>query len=158
LSIPRNSICPNSNLEIKMSSTRTKIAIIGTGLIGPRHAQAVLQEPSAQLLCIVDPNPAAKQVAKDLQTTYYASIKEMIEAGSKPDAAIVCTPNHTHVPVSMELLDAGIHVLVEKPISGSGEEGEILVYTSSMFPINIKINTNKFSNRSNMRRPKICTS
>jgi predicted dehydrogenase len=110
-----------------MSSNPKKIVIVGTGFIGPRHAQAVLQEPTAQLSCIVDPNPAAQKVALDLGTTWYASIKDMVAADCKPDAAIVCTPNHTHVPVSKDLLEAGIHVLVEKPISGNVESAQSLV-------------------------------
>jgi predicted dehydrogenase len=110
-----------------MSLNLTKIVIIGTGLIGPRHAHAVLQEPTAELSCIVDPNSAAQEIAHNLGTTWYASIADMVLAGCKPDAAIVCTPNHTHVPVSKELLEAGIHVLVEKPISGDVKSAQSLV-------------------------------
>lgn len=113
----------------------TKIVVVGTGLIGPRHAQAVLQEPTAELTCIVDPNPAAQKVAQDLGTTWYNSIKEMLAAGCKPAVAIVCTPNHTHVPVCKELLEAGIHVLVEKPISGDVKSAQSLVtMPCSIFP------------------------
>jgi predicted dehydrogenase len=104
-----------------------KIAIIGTGLIGPRHAKAVLQDPEAELACIVDPSPTAQSVAAELGTILYASVKGMLASPHKPDAAIVCTPNHTHVPVSKELLDGGIHVLVEKPISVDIESGLSLV-------------------------------
>ncbi|KAE9993648.1 hypothetical protein Vi05172_g1069 [Venturia inaequalis] len=110
-----------------MPPVPTKIVIIGTGLIGPRHAQAVLREPMAELSCIVDPNPAAQKVAQDLGTAWYNSTKEMLASGCRPVAAIVCTPNHTHVSVSKELLDAGIHVLVEKPISGDAESAQSLI-------------------------------
>lgn len=108
--------------------------IVGTGLIGPRHAQAVLQEPTAELSCVVDPNPAAQKVAQDLGTTWFASTKEMLATGCRPDAAIVCTPNHTHVPVSKELLEADIHVLVEKPISGDVESAQSLVIMPHSIP------------------------
>lgn len=104
-----------------------KIAIVGTGLIGPRHARAALHEPGAKLTCIVDPNHAAIKVADQLGTTWYSSIQEMVVSPDKPDAAVVCTPNHTHVAVSKELLDAGIHVLVEKPVSGDLMSGRKLV-------------------------------
>jgi predicted dehydrogenase len=113
------------------------IAIVGTGLIGPRHAKAVLQDPEAQLVCIVDPNPVAKSVAEELGTVLYASIQDMLVSNHKPDAAIVCTPNHTHVAVSKELLDGGVHVLVEKPISGDVASGLDLVWNASFSSFDI---------------------
>ncbi|OJD28679.1 quinate utilization oxidoreductase [Diplodia corticola] len=108
-----------------------KIAIIGAGLIGPRHANTVVQDPNAALACIVDPSPAAKQVAATLQTPLYPSVQAMLSSPHRPDAAIVCTPNHTHVPVSTELLSSGIHVLCEKPISTSIASGQALVDLAS---------------------------
>ncbi len=103
-----------------------KIAIIGTGLIGPRHAEAVLKTPGAELLCIVDPNPAAQSVASRLGCPLYESVQAML-ASSKPDAALVCTPNHTHVSVSKQLLESSVHVLCEKPISIDEASGQELV-------------------------------
>lgn len=109
-----------------MSFARVKIAIVGTGLIGPRHAEAVLQEPTAELVCIVDPNPAAKVVADKLKCPLYNSVHDMLASTDKPDGALVCTPNHTHVPISKELLRGGVHVLCEKPISIDGASGKEL--------------------------------
>lgn len=126
-----------------------KIVIVGTGLIGPRHAQAVLQEPTAELSCIVDPNPKAQKVAQDVGTTWYSSTKEMLAAGCRPDAAIVCTPNHTHVSVSQELLEEGIHVLVEKPISGDAESAQSLVI---MPYLNFRDKTNNECRSDTLRR------
>jgi predicted dehydrogenase len=109
---------------------RIKFAVIGTGLIGPRHAVAVQQHPGAQLTCIVDPNPNARAVAESLRVPIYGSVEEMLRSSEKPNAAIVCTPNHTHVAVSIQLLNSGIHVLVEKPISTEPESGRKLVILS----------------------------
>lgn len=103
-----------------------RIAIVGAGLIGPRHAQSVLANASTELVALVDPASSGAQVAQDLQTAYYASIPSMLES-IQPDAAIVCTPNHTHVAVARELLAAGIHVLVEKPISDTLDSGRALL-------------------------------
>ena len=111
-------------------SSPVKIVVVGTGLIGPRHCEAIAATADAKLSCIVDPSPAARPVAERFQVPLYASVKDMVSgttADTKPDAALVCTPNHTHVAISTDLLDAGIHVLVEKPISIDVESGKKLV-------------------------------
>lgn len=113
------------------SDTSVKIAIVGTGLIGPRHAAAVVNEHDAVLACIVDPNPAAKSVAEKLKCPIYPSVGAMLASSDKPDAALVCTPNHTHVPISKELLEGGVHVLCEKPISIDVNSGQELVLVTN---------------------------
>lgn len=111
------------------------IAIIGSGLIGPRHAKAVIQDPNASLHCIVDPSPAAASVASGLGTTLFPSISDMLASSSgKPDAAIICTPNKTHVALSTELISAGIHVLCEKPLSVDIPSGQSLVAHARAHP------------------------
>ncbi|TKA26185.1 hypothetical protein B0A50_04682 [Salinomyces thailandicus] len=110
----------------------TSIAIIGTGVIGPRHAQSVVNCTATTLLCLVDPNPSAIQAANKFQTPLHSSIEDMIQAGPRPDAAIVCTPNKTHVAISQTLLKAGIHVLVEKPLSTTVPSGRELVSTAKL--------------------------
>lgn len=107
-------------------SNPIKIAIIGTGLIGPRHAEAVRKVRDAELVCVVDPNPAAQDVANKLGCPLFKSVQAML-ASCKPDAALVCTPNHTHVPISKELLEGSVHVLCEKPISVDVTSGQELV-------------------------------
>lgn len=110
-----------------MTSTSLKIAIIGGGLIGPRHAQSVISNPSTVLTALVDPAPHGPATASSLHTNHYPSISTLLSSRDRPDAAIVCTPNKTHVPLSLELIDAGIHVLVEKPISTSISDGQLLI-------------------------------
>ena len=108
---------------------QVKIVIIGAGLIGPRHAESVVKCPDALLYAFVDPSPQAEAVAQRFNVPLYRDIDELLLAAGRtgdhdndknnnfPDAAIVCSPNATHVPLSKQLLAAGIHVLVEKPCS-----------------------------------------
>ena len=103
------------------------IAIVGTGQIGPRHAEAVVEDPNSSLACFVDPNPAAEAAAKKFGVPLYRDVSTMLSSPQRPEAAIVCTPNHLHVSISKELLDAGIHILCEKPISTDIESGISLV-------------------------------
>ncbi|KAF1999582.1 hypothetical protein P154DRAFT_546148 [Amniculicola lignicola CBS 123094] len=110
-----------------MPPPKVKVAIVGTGLIGPRHAEAVLKNSNAELVCIVDPNPAARAIAQTLQCPIYESVEAMLASPLEPNAALVCTPNHTHVSISKELLQGGLHVLCEKPISVDAESGRELI-------------------------------
>ncbi|KAJ7641538.1 oxidoreductase [Roridomyces roridus] len=105
-----------------------KVALIGAGQIGPRHAQAVMQDPNTTLVCVVDPSPHGATTAAELNTAYFPSVKALLESGSAalPDAAIVCTPNDLHVPLSTALLSAGVHVLCEKPLSVDSASGRML--------------------------------
>jgi predicted dehydrogenase len=112
-----------------MSSSLPKvtIAIIGGGLIGPRHAQSVIKNPSTTLVALVDPAPHGAQVAAELNTNHYASVEALIRSPHKPQAAIICTPNATHVPIAKELATAGIDILVEKPMSTNIPSGRELI-------------------------------
>ncbi|CAL5870987.1 uncharacterized protein PFLUO_LOCUS5229 [Penicillium psychrofluorescens] len=104
-----------------------KVAIVGAGLIGPRHAQSVISNPSTELVALVDPAPSGNETAALLKTNYYPSVAALLTSPHRPDAAIVCTPNHTHVPIAKELLAGGVHVLLEKPVSDTLETGRSLM-------------------------------
>jgi predicted dehydrogenase len=110
------------------SPSPLKIAVIGgSGLIGKRHCQHVASNASTQLIAVVDPSPSGLEIAKLHNTTLYSTTQELIYSPHKPEAAIVCTPNHTHVPLSKELAQAGIHILCEKPISTMVETAKQLI-------------------------------
>jgi predicted dehydrogenase len=113
---------------MSVSQTPLKIAVVGgSGLIGKRHCQHVASNPSTKLIAIVDPSPGGPDIAKLHNCTLYPSIQELISSRHKPEAAIVCTPNHTHVPLSKVLAQAGIHILCEKPISTTVESATELL-------------------------------
>ncbi|KAL4791757.1 hypothetical protein BDV19DRAFT_401091 [Aspergillus venezuelensis] len=121
-----------------MTTPKFKIIIIGAGLIGPRHAQSVLSHPSTELVAFVDPSPSAKVIGKGFGVPVYDSLEDLLSLSSsnpeggngdgKPDAAVICTPNHTHIPITLELLKRGIkNILLEKPISDSIETANPLL-------------------------------
>jgi predicted dehydrogenase len=86
--------------------------------------QHVLSEPSTILSCIVDPTPAGAALAESLSIPNYDSLSSLLTARTagqvSVDAAIVATPNTTHVPLGILCVDADITALVEKPISVDG--------------------------------------
>ncbi|KAK9379991.1 uncharacterized protein V2V93DRAFT_359523 [Kockiozyma suomiensis] len=107
--------------------SKLKFAVIGCGVIGPRHARLVVANPDAQLVAIVTRSSAGVGLASELGATSYSSVADLIASPDKPDAAIICTPNDTHAPVARELSAAGIHVLIEKPISSDIPSGKSLL-------------------------------
>jgi len=87
---------------------------VGCGSIGRRHAQN-----SAQLaeVAIVDTNAELiHKAAKELDVHIYDNLQSALE-GWEPDGVIVATPTYTHLPIASQAIEAGAHVLVEKPLS-----------------------------------------
>lgn len=106
--------------------SETRIGLIGAGVIGAFHAETIARTDGFRLAGIVDPAPAARTIAAGNDVRVFPDIRSMIEAGVM-DAAIVATPNELHVPAATQLLEAGLPVLVEKPVANTVEEASTLV-------------------------------
>lgn len=103
-----------------------KLIVCGLGLIGPRHAEQIQQNPQTELIGFIDPSPQASKAAKEFRVPLFPNLTSLLKAGLKPDAAYVCTPNTLHVSVASELAERGIHILVEKPLSTKVEDAVAL--------------------------------
>lgn len=97
-------------------SDPVRIAVVGAGLIGRRHAAAVAAANGVALACIVDPDEAARGHATAFGAAAFVSIDEAIAAGGI-DAVILATPNRLHVDGALAAVSAGLPVLVEKPLA-----------------------------------------
>ncbi|KAJ7700339.1 hypothetical protein B0H17DRAFT_1195753 [Mycena rosella] len=106
----------------------TPICVVGaSGLIGRRHTQHCLDEPLVSLACIVDPAPAGEALAAAHGVPYFASLDAMLTSAVRVRGAILATPNGTHVELGEQLLRAGVHTLVEKPMATDSEGARRLV-------------------------------
>jgi len=103
-----------------------RIAVAGAGMIGQRHIEEIDASPQARLSAIVDPFPAAAQIAEKFQVPHYQSLAELFDK-DKPDGVILATPNTLHVDGGLECVAAGVPVLVEKPIGDTVESATRLV-------------------------------
>jgi predicted dehydrogenase len=102
-----------------------RCAVFGAGHFGRYHAQKYAATPGADLVAVVDADPArAAALAAETGTRAETSLEAMI---GKIDAASVAVPTHAHYAVAARLLDAGIHVLVEKPIAATLEQADALI-------------------------------
>jgi predicted dehydrogenase len=105
---------------------KTRIAVAGAGYIGCAHMGAALASDTVQLLAIVDPAPSAVAAAQKYGVPLYASLGELF-AKDRPDGIVLATPNQLHLPHAKECMDAGLPILLEKPITPTVQEAEELV-------------------------------
>lgn len=108
---------------------KTGIAVVGAGLIGQRHAQAIKDTSGASLAALVDPDPAAAQMAVELGARYFSSLDEVLDA-RLADGIILSTPNQYHVVQALQCIEAGVPVLVEKPLAVDIEGAVAIVQAS----------------------------
>ncbi len=103
---------------------KIRAAVIGAGSFGRNHVRVIGQLPDVDLVAIVDADTVkAQQLAREYNSSGFTTAEEL---PGHIDAAIVATPTATHEQVASRLLDAGIDVLVEKPIADSSAAGERL--------------------------------
>ena len=95
-----------------------EIAIVGAGAIGRTHIDTLAGMADFRLAAIVDPTPGGRRLADERGVEHYQDVEGVVASG-KIRAAIVATPNETHTPISAALLEAGIPVLLEKPVAES---------------------------------------
>src|SRR5581483_2265235 len=97
---------------------RLRIAILGCGAITKsRHLPAVLAHPDAQLAALVDTDTERAAALARLNRVQCRITADYRSVLGEVDAIINALPNSLHAPVIMEALNAGVHVLCEKPLA-----------------------------------------
>jgi predicted dehydrogenase len=105
-----------------------KTAIIGTGFMGRVHLEAVRRLEFVEAVAIVGRNiDAARRLGSGFSIAKFTADYREILRDPAIDAVHICTPNAQHFPVAKAALLAGKHVLCEKPLATSVEEGKELV-------------------------------
>lgn len=105
-----------------------KLLLVGSGRIGLVHALTAAHHQGMVLAGIVDLNRSAMARLASFagpKLPMFTDLDEAI-AALRPDAAIIGTPPSSHVPLARKLLEAGIDVLVEKPVAASGTDRHAL--------------------------------
>jgi len=108
-----------------LKNNDVKIGIIGVGGWGKNHSRVLHDFGVLTSICDMD-KIKAKNLATRYNVNYYGSIDDMIATESL-DACLVCTPTKTHYPVATKLMEKGINVFVEKPLSYSSKECEEMI-------------------------------
>src|SRR6185437_16582524 len=103
------------------SEARFRLAIIGVGGWGKNHARVLDELGVLEAICDTD-LPLARKIAYKHNANPYNSIDEMLTKETTLDACLVCTPTKSHFSVAKKIMERGIHVFVEKPLSFSSRE------------------------------------
>jgi len=99
-------------------------AIIGLGYWGKNYLRILNSLENINLIAVVEPNPKIK-IEEDIKQL--KNLDELFGENLAIDAAIICTPTNTHYEISKQLLNNGVHVLVEKPLSTRATDAEELI-------------------------------
>src|SRR5450755_3988164 len=111
----------------KAEAKRTlRVGVIGAGVMGSNHARVLTGLPDTTLVGVVDPLPAHRTRATELTgCRTFATLDDLIAEGI--DAVTVAAPTHLHHELTLACIARDVHVLVEKPIASSVEEGQEIV-------------------------------
>ena len=106
---------------------KIKVGVAGVGFIGPVHIEALRRIPGIEVAAIYHHGAEAKKKAEKLDVPlYFDDYDEFLMKGDL-DCVHICTPNFLHFEMAKKALEAGIHVVCEKPLATRVSEAEELV-------------------------------
>lgn len=109
----------------------SRIAIVGGGIRGRIFAETTRSHPGADLVAICEPNASrAAQLGSELGTPTFTSIEALLESGEQVDAVVVATPDFAHEQPAVAALEAGLDLLVEKPLATTSDEAQRIIAAS----------------------------
>lgn len=104
---------------------RVRIAVVGFGLVGRRHAEVVRRAPDLDLMGVVEPSVDGAAAARASGLTVFDSLDAVLH-GDRPDGIVLATPTPLHLEQGLACLAAGCPTLIEKPIAVTAAEGRAL--------------------------------
>jgi predicted dehydrogenase len=107
---------------------KIKAAVFGTGFVGRVHVEGIRRQTNVELAAIAESNDAlAKKFAAEMGIERSTGDYHTLLADKEIDAVHICTPNALHFPMAKAALEAGKHVVCEKPLAMSVAEAEEMV-------------------------------
>jgi UDP-N-acetylglucosamine 3-dehydrogenase len=103
-----------------------RVGVIGVGVMGSNHARVFAGLSGIQLVGVADPDRAQRDlVTRALGCPAVSEVDALLELGV--DAVTIAAPTHLHHEIALKCMARGIHVMVEKPIASSVEEGRDII-------------------------------
>jgi UDP-N-acetyl-2-amino-2-deoxyglucuronate dehydrogenase len=111
-------------------NAKIRIAVVGSGHIGQRHAEMIRRNPESLLVAMCDIKDKTELGLKDLDVPFFSSINDLLKSGIDFDVVSVCTPNGLHAEHCLKSLEQKKHVLLEKPMALTVAECEKIIFKS----------------------------
>jgi len=103
-----------------------RVGVVGVGVMGSNHARVFAGLPGTELIGVADPDrKQAEFVARTLGCVAVSDVSELLDRDV--DAITIAAPTHLHRDIALSCIARGVHVLVEKPIASSVEEGREII-------------------------------
>lgn len=99
------------------TNRRIRFAVLGYGHIGKRHAAMIAQHPEAKLVAVTDIRASEANAFLDSDVQFFHSLDKMLESGIEIDVVNIATPNGLHQDQALKVIEAGKHVVIEKPMA-----------------------------------------
>jgi len=109
------------------TSSPIHITVAGAGLIGREHIRVIIDNADCCLSAIVDPSAEAAHIAAQYQIPHYPDLTALFASKQKTDAVVLATPNALHHEQALQCVQAGVPILLEKPIASTVAQAQSIV-------------------------------
>ncbi|MEO1436999.1 MAG: Gfo/Idh/MocA family oxidoreductase, partial [Bacteroidota bacterium] len=110
---------------------KIQFVVVGYGRIGKRHATMVQENPASELVAVVDVDTSlSADVDAGFGVPFFTRVDDFLSSGLSADVVSVCTPNHLHASICIQAMDAGFHVICEKPMALKKSDCEAMIERS----------------------------
>lgn len=114
-----------------------RCAVIGVGYLGRFHAQKYLNIPHVQLVAVCDHNPdTCERVAQELHVEACHDFRNLF---GRVDAVSIAATTNQHFAIAQACIEQGIHVLIEKPITETVEQADILIALAEKHQVTLQV-------------------
>ncbi|MBK8683445.1 MAG: Gfo/Idh/MocA family oxidoreductase [Bacteroidetes bacterium] len=111
-----------------MNNPPTTFALIGLGHIGKRHAEMIVRQDNAELVAIADIKDKSALSLDEFDVPFFNSLDAMLQSGIPIDVINIATPNGLHAQMALQCLEAGKHIVIEKPMALTKHEAEEVMH------------------------------
>ena len=109
---------------------KIRFAVVGCGHIGKRHAEMITRDEKAELVALCDICPKEELGIEAYPVPFAKNLDELLEIASDVDVINICVPNGLHAEMAIKAIEAGHHVVIEKPMALTLADAERVIYTS----------------------------